>query len=166
MKKVIYNLVQYGTLLTVMLSFGYVALPQEYKDMIPELNELSVVIAGLFSGGTFTTILWVNDKLNKNEQKNDEKVNSVATSQLQIVELLNLFIDKVDLLNKNDESRENQTSDLKNEVAKLVELQLLNLNTKANSNLLDVKSKELIQQTLNKYRGVDNENEEEIEPTI
>ena len=172
MKKVIYSIIQYGTLLVLMLSLGYMALPIEYQEMIPFYNDITAIVTGLSGGSIFGVMTWVDNKLNNAEQKTNDKVNDVALSQVKIVDLLGKLLSRIDTLETKEEDKAHVTNDLKNELTVVKELLYLDLNTKASSPLIEKHSKELIKQQISKLKnevngtvGVDH-GQEEVESSI
>lgn len=90
--KVVYTIVMIAALVITLLSAGYAVLPQEYKDMIPNVNGLTALLAGGTSGTIALTLLKVSSVLAKNTQEtkdiNADTLNAVIQLTKRNVDLI------------------------------------------------------------------------------
>ena len=133
-KTKIFNIVVYAMLFWSILSAGYLALPAEYQEMLPQMNWLVAVISGgstalLGSGG-----LAVQAYLAKAKTTSDTKFNLLKDNYLQLVDH---YI-----------SLENQYKELKTSVDYNNKLLAVDLKTKLDNPLITETSEQLIKQVL------------------
>jgi len=84
MKQKIFNVVVYSMLAYTMLNAGYITLPVEYQEMIPQWNQLVAIVSG---GSTFLLGmggLTVQSYLNNAKHEADSKFNLLAQNYLNL----------------------------------------------------------------------------------
>ena len=141
MKKALFNIVVYGMLAWTMLSAGYMALPIEIQDMLPQMNWITAVVSGgstllLGSGG-----LVVQSFLLKARTASDSKYKVVADKYLEVADAYNSLDTKYDNL-------ENKYDGLKESVDRNNLLQEASLQAKLSNPLIDAETKKLIEDVL------------------
>lgn len=82
----LFNLISIVMLLWTILAGAYLALPQEYKDLIPEFNWLTALVSGGSTGILGSTMLLVNNFLKKNQDSVDSKYLDLANKFLTLSE--------------------------------------------------------------------------------
>jgi hypothetical protein len=131
MKTKIFNIVVYTMLSWSMLSAGYLALPVEYQEMIPQMNWLMAVVGGgstllLGSGG-----LAVNAYINKARIESNAKYNLLGNEFLKLADNYKEMKDEVTLL-RSDMAINNK-------------LLKIDLKTKLSNPLIDEAAKALVE---------------------
>ena len=91
----LFNLISIVMLLWTILAGAYLALPQEYKDLIPEFNWLTALVSGGSTGILGSTMLIVNSFLKKNQNSVDSKYLDLANRFLALNEKYTQLEDKV-----------------------------------------------------------------------
>ena len=91
----LFNLISIVMLLWTILAGAYLALPQEYKDLIPEFNWLTALVSGGSTGILGSTMLIVNAYLKKNQNNVDSKYLDLANRFLALNEKYTLLEEKV-----------------------------------------------------------------------
>ncbi len=84
MKQKLFNVAIYGMLAYSLLNAGYIALPIEYQEMIPQYNQLVALVSG---GATFligSGGLAVQSFINKAKHEADSKFNLLANNYLNL----------------------------------------------------------------------------------
>ena len=91
----LFNLISIVMLLWTIVAGAYLALPQEYKDLIPEFNWLTALVSGGSTGILGSTMLIMNAYLKKNQNNVDSKYLDLANRFLALNEKYTLLEDKV-----------------------------------------------------------------------
>lgn len=91
----IFNLISIVMLLWTIVAGAYLALPQEYKDLIPEFNWLTALVSGGSTGILGSTMLIMNAYLKKNQNNVDSKYLDLANRFLALNEKYTLLEEKV-----------------------------------------------------------------------
>jgi hypothetical protein len=91
----LFNLISIVMLLWTILAGAYLALPQEYKDLIPEFNWLTALVSGGSTGILGSTMLLVNNFMKKNQNSVDSKYLDLANRFLALNEKYTLLEEKV-----------------------------------------------------------------------
>ena len=141
MKKALFNIVVYGMLAWTMITAGYMALPIEIQEMLPQMNWITAVISGsstllVGSGG-----LAVQSFLLKARTASDSKYKVVADKYLEVADAYNSLDTKYDNL-------ENKYDGLKESVDRNNLLQEASLQAKLSNPLIDAETKKLIEDVL------------------
>ena len=122
-------------------SIGYTWLPQEVLDMLPQVNEAIAWVTGGSSGLLGLGLMYVDSKLKKNTQVNDEKVENAVKISLQ---LKNSYDDL-----KNDyKSLKGAYVELKEEIKRNTKINEAALNLKLSNKFIDAQAKELVKKVL------------------
>lgn len=66
------------------VSVGYTMLPPEVLNVLPQVNEAIAWVSGGSSGLLGLGLMYVDGKLKKNTEINDEKVNAVASNFIEL----------------------------------------------------------------------------------
>lgn len=82
----LFNFVSIILLLWTIISGVYLALPQEYKDLIPQFNWMTALVSGGSTGVLGSAILFVDKQLKKQDASNSNKYLDLATKFLEIRE--------------------------------------------------------------------------------
>lgn len=82
----LFNLISIVMLLWTIIAGAYLALPQEYKDLIPEFNWLTALVSGGSTGILGSTMLLVNNFMKKNQNSVDSKYLDLANRFLALNE--------------------------------------------------------------------------------
>ena len=125
----------------------YFLLPEDIKSVLG-INELTAGITALSGGGIFATLQYVQNLMNKQQSKS-ENVISTVVSNIDI--LANKFIDLTEQLKgyvKDNQDLVKLIDSIQDEVKEQNKLVRLNLELKANSNLLEEETKRLIREVL------------------
>lgn len=93
----LFNLISIIMLLWTIISGAYLALPQEYKDLIPQFNWLTALVSGGSTGILGTTILLVDSYMKKNKADVDTKYFDLAKKFLEINEKYSNLEKKVEI---------------------------------------------------------------------
>lgn len=91
----LFNLISIVMLLWTIIAGAYLALPQEYKDLIPEFNWLTALVSGGSTGILGSTMLLVNNFMKKNQNNVDSKYLDLANRFLALNEKYTLLEEKV-----------------------------------------------------------------------
>lgn len=95
MMRKLFNLISIVMLLWTIIAGAYLALPQEYKDLIPEFNWLTALVSGGSTGILGSTMLLVNNFMKKNQNSVDSKYMDLANRFLALNEKYTLLEEKV-----------------------------------------------------------------------
>lgn len=140
MKKIVKNIfvvLAYALVLTSFISAGWVALPDEVKNQVPQMNDWLALITGVITmilGGGGIAVVTV---LKNTEKKTDLKVNLLADNYLQVVEELKL-------LRKEKEQDRVEKSKLEKSIQEITKLVKVDLQTKLSNPLIEETAKKLI----------------------
>lgn len=143
----IFNLLSIVFLLWTIISGAYLALPQEYKDLIPEFNWLTAVVSGGSTGILGTTILLIQNYFKKKDMDYSNKYLDLAQKFLELRE------DNKATLEENKLMRE-ENKVIREEIAKTNKLITLDLQSKLSNPLVEEYIKEKI-----RGEGVDEQKE-------
>jgi len=91
----LFNLISIVMLLWTIVAGAYLALPQEYKDLIPEFNWLTALVSGGSTGILGSTMLLVNNFMKKNQNNVDSKYLDLANRFLDLNEKYTQLEEKV-----------------------------------------------------------------------
>ena len=94
--RTIFNFISIVMLLWTIISGAYLALPQEYKDLIPQFNWLTALISGGSTGILGSTMLIVDIFLKKNKSEVDTKYFDLAKQFITINEKYQALENKVE----------------------------------------------------------------------
>lgn len=133
----IFNLLSIVFLLWTIISGAYLALPQEYKDLIPEFNWLTAVVSGGSTGILGTTILLIQNYFKKKDMDYSNKYLDLAQKFLELRE------DNKATLEENKLMRE-ENKVIREEIAKTNKLITLDLQSKLSNPLVEEYIKEKI----------------------
>lgn len=116
----LFNFISILLLLWTIISGIYLALPPEYKALIPEFNWLTAVVSGGSTGVLGSTILFVDRQLKKQDSNNSNKYLELAQEFLKIRE------DNVNLRKELSEDRKElkEVKELLSETNRLVRVDL------------------------------------------
>jgi len=143
----IFNLLSIVFLLWTIISGAYLALPQEYKDLIPEFNWLTAVVSGGSTGILGTTILLIQNYFKKKDMDYSNKYLDLAQKFLELRE------DNKATLEENKLMRE-ENKVIREEITKTNKLITLDLQSKLSNPLVEEYIKEKI-----RGEGVDEQKE-------
>src|SRR5690554_3577400 len=143
----IFNLLSIVFLLWTIISGTYLALPQEYKDLIPEFNWLTAVVSGGSTGILGTTILLIQNYFKKKDMDYSNKYLDLAQKFLELRE------DNKATLEENKLMRE-ENKVIREEITKTNKLITLDLQSKLSNPLVEEYIKEKI-----RGEGVDEQKE-------
>lgn len=118
--KKIYNFISIIMLLWTIISGSYLALPQEYKDMIPQFNWLTALISGGSTGILGATMLLVNGFMKKNKNEYDTKFLDMAKNYIDLKQDYKELENKIALSTKEAK----QTNELLEKTNRLIEIDL------------------------------------------
>lgn len=116
----LFNLISIVMLLWTVVAGAYLALPQEYKDLIPEFNWLTALVSGGSTGILGSTMLIMNAYLKKNQNNVDSKYLDLANRFLALNEKYTLLEEKV---TKNTKSQV-ETNELLKKTNNLISIDL------------------------------------------
>lgn len=86
MMRKIFNFVSIIMLLWTIISGAYLALPEEYKALIPQFNWLTALISGGSTGVLGGSMIIVKNFMKKNKDENDARYLQLAQEVLTIKE--------------------------------------------------------------------------------
>ena len=118
--RTLFNIVSIIMLLWTIISGAYLALPAEYKNMIPEFNWLTALVSGGSTGVLGSTILLVDRQLKKQDTNNSNKYLDLATKFLSLNDKYLALENKV----SNNTEVQNETNDLLKKTNKLISIDL------------------------------------------
>lgn len=116
----IFNFISFIMLLWTIISGAYLALPTEYKELIPEFNWLTALVSGGSTGILGTSIIILKDYLKKNQTSVDTKYLDLAKKFLALNDKYEELKNQV---NANTESQIN-TNKLLQETNRLLGIDL------------------------------------------
>lgn len=128
--RAIFNIISFILLLWTIFSGIYLALPQEYKNLIPQFNWLTALVSGGSTGVLGFSILLVDKFAKKYEEQIDDRY----------IELANKFLELNDKYkNLETEVKENNTIQLENNklLDKNNKLLMLDLESKLSNPLVE-----------------------------
>lgn len=149
MRKIVKNIfvvLAYALVLTSFVSAGWVALPDEVKNQVPQMNDWLALITGVITMILGSGGIAVVTVLKNTEKKTDLKVNLLADNYLQVVEELKL-------LRKEKEQDRVEKSKLEKSIQEITKLVKVDLQTKLSNPLIEETAKKLINGVL----GGDND---------
>ncbi len=154
----IFKIVSFMLLLWTIISGAYMALPQEYKDMIPQFNWLTALISGGSTGVLGFSILLIDKMTKKYEDKVDTKYIELAKKFLE----LNNQYNELEIKYSNIENKiyENTKLQLENKsiIEKTQRLISLDLESKLSNPLVENHIKEKL-----RGEGVGKEEKEQLQ---
>lgn len=118
--RTLFNIVSIIMLLWTIISGAYLALPAEYKELIPEFNWLTALVSGGSTGVLGSTILLVDRQLKKQDTNNSNKYLDLATKFLSLNDKYLALENKV----SNNTEVQNETNDLLKKTNKLISIDL------------------------------------------
>lgn len=140
----IFNFISIIMLLWTIISGAYLALPAEYKELIPEFNWLTALISGGSTGVLGASILVVDSFIKKNKVDVDSKYIDLATKFLEI----RSDYDNIKAKYKELETKINENTNVQNATNNALEetnrLLKIDLESKLSNPLVEEKIKELI----------------------
>lgn len=139
------KLISIVMLLWTVISGVYMALPLEYKELIPQFNWLTALVSGGSTGILGSTILFVESQLVKSENKNDTRYIELAKKFLELTDKYNDLENAVQTSTIKNESKINDVIQVIDKNNKLLEV---DLNSKLSNPLIDEKVKEMIEGVL------------------
>ena len=122
-------------------SIGYTALPPEVLDMLPQVNEVMAWVTGGSSGIVGMALMYVDSKIKKNTEVNDEKVKAVTDNFITLTHSYKEV--KGELSNLKGAYGE-----LKDEVKRNTELQRAALEVKLSNKFIDTEAREIAERVL------------------
>lgn len=140
MRKIVKNIfvvLAYALVLTSFVSAGWVALPDEVKNQVPQMNDWLALITGVITMILGSGGIAVVTVLKNTEKKTDLKVNLLADNYLQVVEELKL-------LRKEKEQDRVEKSKLEKSIQEITKLVKVDLQTKLSNPLIEETAKKLI----------------------
>lgn len=123
------------------VSIGYTALPPEVLDMLPQVNEVMAWVTGGSSGIVGMALMYVDSKIKKNTEVNDEKVKAVTDNFITLIHSYKEV--KGELSNLKGAYGE-----LKDEVKRNTELQRAALEVKLSNKFIDTEAREIAERVL------------------
>ncbi len=138
MKQKIFNVVVYSMLAYSIMNAGYIALPVEYQELIPQWNQL----VALVSGGSTLLMglggLTVQNYLNNAREKADQKFNLLAQNYLNLER-------KYDVVENTYKSLVKSTDKQTHSIERLISLVKVDLQAKLSNPLIDSEVQKLIE---------------------
>lgn len=150
----IFNLISFVMLLWTIISGIYLALPVEYKELIPEFNWLTALVSGGSTGVLGGSILIIDKYLKKNQADVDTKYLDLATKFLSIYDKYIVLENKVEA----SINIQNNTNELLEKTNRLISI---DLQSKLSNPLVENFIKERI-----RGEGIGEEQPEEEETSI
>jgi hypothetical protein len=141
MKSKLFNVVVYAMLTYSIVNAGYLALPVEMQEMIPQYNSLVAIISGGASGIIGFGGLKLQDYLNRAKVQSDDKFNLLAQNYLN----LERKYDLLDNAYKTLKTAQDNTTKAVERNNKLLEV---DLQTKLSNPLIEEAAKKLIEDVL------------------
>lgn len=124
------------------VSVGYTMLPPEVLNVLPQVNEAIAWISGGSSGLLGLGLMYVDSKLKKNTQVNDEKVNAVASN---FIELTKYYKEVKGELS----SLKGAYSELKDELIRSRKVNEAALQVKLSNKFIDEEARKIAERVLN-----------------
>lgn len=118
--RIIFNFISIIMLLWTIISGAYMALPAEYKALIPQFNWLTALVSGGSTGILGATMLIVDGYLRKNKADVDTKYFDLAKKFLELNEKYTALENKV---NSNTEAQL-ETNELLKKTNNLISIDL------------------------------------------
>ncbi len=123
------------------VSVGYTMLPPEVLNVLPQVNEAIAWVSGGSSGLLGLGLIYVDSKLKKNTQVNDEKVNAVASNFIELTKSYKEV--KGELSNLKGAYVE-----LKDELVRVRKVNEASLQVKLSNKFIDEKAREIAERVL------------------
>ena len=138
----LFNFISIIMLLWTIIAGVYLAMPQEYRELIPEFNWLTALVSGGSTGILGSTMLILNSYLKRNKDSVDSKYLDLANRFLALNEKYNTL--SADVVNNTIIQKE--TNEL---IKKNTELLSIDLESKLSNPLIEDFIKEKIGGALN-----------------
>lgn len=138
----LFNFISIIMLLWTIIAGVYLAMPQEYRELIPEFNWLTALVSGGSTGILGSTMLILNSYLKRNKDSVDSKYLDLANRFLALNEKYNTL--SADVVNNTIIQKE--TNEL---IKKNTELLSIDLESKLSNPLIEDFIKEKIGGVLN-----------------
>jgi hypothetical protein len=137
MKQKLFNVVVYGLLAFSVVNAGYLALPVELQDMIPQYNDLMAIVMGGSTSLLALGGLKVQDYMNRAKTEADSKFNLLAQNYLNLERKYDVIENSYKIL-KNAQDLTTKAVERNNELLKV------DLQAKLSNPMIDAKVEELI----------------------
>lgn len=124
------------------VSVGYTMLPPEVLNVLPQVNEAIAWVSGGSSGLLGLGLIYVDSKLKKNTQVNDEKVNAVASNFIELTKSYKEV--KGELSNLKGAYGE-----LKDELVRVRKVNEASLQVKLSNKFIDEEARKIAERVLN-----------------
>lgn len=124
------------------VSVGYTMLPPEVLNVLPQVNEAIAWISGGSSGLLGLGLMYVDSKLKKNTQVNDEKVNAVASNFIE-------FTKSYKEVKGELSSLKGAYSELKDELIRSRKVNEAALQVKLSNKFIDEEARKIAERVLN-----------------
>lgn len=138
----LFNFISIIMLLWTIIAGVYLAMPQEYRELIPEFNWLTALVSGGSTGILGSTMLILNSYLKRNKDSVDSKYLDLANKFLTLNQKYNTL--SADVVNNTIIQKE--TNEL---IKKNTELLSIDLESKLSNPLIEDFIKEKIGGVLN-----------------
>lgn len=138
----LFNFISIIMLLWTIIAGVYLAMPQEYRELIPEFNWLTALVSGGSTGILGSTMLILNSYLKRNKDSVDSKYLDLANKFLTLNQKYNTL--SADVINNTIIQKE--TNEL---IKKNTELLSIDLESKLSNPLIEDFIKEKIGGALN-----------------
>lgn len=138
----LFNFISIIMLLWTIIAGVYLAMPQEYRELIPEFNWLTALVSGGSTGVLGLTMLILNSYLKRNKDSVDSKYLDLANKFLTLNQKYNTL--SADVINNTIIQKE--TNEL---IKKNTELLSIDLESKLSNPLIEDFIKEKIGGVLN-----------------
>lgn len=141
-KKILFNVIVYTLLGWSIVSAGYLALPPEYQEMLPNMNWLTAIVSGGSTGLLGTGGLYLISKLKSSDASTSEKITLVAS------EFINITNDYKSMKSEVSGVRK-ENLELKALIQENNELQKINLEAKLSNPFISEATAKAIEGVLN-----------------
>lgn len=142
MKQKLFNVVVYGLLAFSLVNAGYLALPVELQDMIPQYNDIMAVVLGGSTSLMALGGLKVQDYMNRAKTQADDKFNLLAQNYLNLER-------KYDVVDTSYRLLKQSQDNLIKAVERNNELLTVDLKAKLSNPMIDAEVEKLINGVIN-----------------
>lgn len=145
MKSKLFNVVVYSMLGWSIVSAGYLALPIEYQEMLPQMNWIIALVSGGSTALLGTGGLVVQSFISKTKLDTSNKINEISNVIIQLV-------DEYKTLKTEYKNLQTENAELKNAILENNKLLKIDLKTKLDNPMTTNTARVMIEGVINESK--------------